>query len=318
MMVLIRIKDGKPNVMNDDLVYKVGEDGKRTTAKEWFRGDVHNFIPSKLNLTEEGAVEKYVLHGWLPEAPLIKRDTHVTAFGSCFAQYIRKHLKSHSILTHDIEDHQPLPIINNGEAISTTFAVLQQFLWAWEGENFDGLWHDKSVNLITPTEEMRLATRAAFDKTDVFILTLGLSEVWCDKKTGAVFWRAIPKDSYDPVRHEFRVTTVEENRWNLMKIITLINGHNPRAKIIFTLSPVPLNATFRPVSCITANSVSKAILRVSVDEVMRVEMPGVYYWPAYEIVKDFFPDAYREDNRHPKDEVIQFILEQFSKHYLAE
>jgi len=316
-MSLLRIKDGKPNVMNDDLVYKIGEDGKRTTAKEWFRGETMNFIPSKLNLTEEGAIEKYVLHGWLPEAPLIGPGTNVTAFGSCFAQYIRKHLKGRSILTHDIEDHQPLPIINNGEAISTTFAILQQFKWAWENAHFDGLWHDKGVNLITPTEEMRLATKTIFDKTDVFILTLGLSEVWYDKRTWNVFWRTIPKENYDPLIHGFRVSTVEENRGNLVKVVRLVQKYNPNAKIIFTLSPVPLNATFRPVSCITANSVSKAILRASVDEVMRMNQTGVYYWPAYEIVTSFFADSYREDNRHPKDEVIQFILDTFSKHYVA-
>lgn len=314
-MTLFRIKDSKKaDVMNDDLVYRVGDD-KSTTAKEWFRGEHCNFIPSKANLAEENAVEKYVLHGWLPEAPLIGPDTVVTAFGSCFAQYIRKHLIGKAQMGHPIEDHQPLPIINNGEAINTTFAVLQQFLWAWEGENFDGVWHGRDANLVVPTEEMRQDTKAVFDKTDVFILTLGLSEVWCDAETGQVFWRAVPKEGYDPSKHKFRVSTVEENRENIAKIVHLINKHT-NAKIIFTLSPVPLNATFRPISCITANSVSKAILRVAVDEVMRATTGNVYYWPAYDVVKDFFPDAFREDNRHPKDEIVAFILKMFSRYYV--
>ena len=51
--------------------------------------------------------------------------------------------------------------------------------------------------------------------------------------------------------------------------------HNPRAHIVFTLSPVPLNATFRGVSCVSANSVSKAILRVAVDELLREEGHGI-------------------------------------------
>jgi len=316
-MSIIRIKESTTaDVMNDDLVYKVGDDRKRTTAREWYRGEVTNFIPSKLNLTEEGAVEKYVLHGWLPEAPLINSETYVTAFGSCFAQYIRKHLIDKAKLTHSIEDHQPFPIVNNGEAINTTFAILQQFLWAWDNASFDEKWFDDKMNLVIPTEDTRLQTKEAFDKTDVFILTLGLSEIWYDAVTGQVFWRGIPHDIYDPSRHMFRVSTVGENKGNLTKIVKLIKKHNPKAKIIFTLSPVPLNATFRPVSCITANSVSKAILRVSVDEVMR-ENQGLFYWPAYEIVTSFFADSYREDNRHPKDEVIQFILDTFSKHYVA-
>jgi hypothetical protein len=127
---------------------------------------------------------------------------------------------------------------------------------------------------------------------------------------------------------------------------------------------VPLAATFRGVSCVTANAASKAILRVAVDELMREEeqpqqqpqggrMGGgggagpagegnahhppcpppspypleagegtvsskpeegeegegtcagrVFYWPAYEMVKEGFSEAYLEDGRHPKPEVV--------------
>jgi hypothetical protein len=127
---------------------------------------------------------------------------------------------------------------------------------------------------------------------------------------------------------------------------------------------VPLAATFRGVSCVTANAASKAILRVAVDELMREEeqqqqqpqgggLGGgggagpagegnahhppcpppspyplaagegtasskpeegeegegtcagrVFYWPAYEMVKEGFSEAYLEDGRHPKPEVV--------------
>ena len=132
---------------------------------------------------------------------------------------------------------------------------------------------------------------------------------------------------------------------------------------------VPLAATFRGVSCVTANAASKAILRVAVDELMREEeeeeqqqqqqgggmgggggagpagegtapppprpLPNpsplaagegtasstpeegeegeegegtcagrIFYWPAYEMVKEGFSEAYLEDGRHPKPEVV--------------
>lgn len=315
-MSIIRIKDGKPDVMNDDLVYRVGSDSSSTTAKEWWRGDHCNMVPSKHNLKEADAIEKYVLQGWLPKTPFITKDTYVTAFGSCFAQNIRKRLLAWGAnMAHPIEDHQPIPIINNGEGINTTFAILQQFLWAYENEHFDGKWHDKGINLIQPNEEQRIATKQIFDKTEVFILTLGLSEIWYDRKDGEVFWRAIPKDKFDATRHAFRVSDVSENFNNLQRVVKLIKTHRPEAKIIFTLSPVPLNATFRPVSCITANSVSKAVLRVAVDQLMQLDISNVYYWPAYEIVTSFFADAFEEDNRHPKKEIISTILDQFMRFY---
>ena len=45
-----------------------------------------------------------------------------------------------------------------------------------------------------------------------------------------------------------------------------LQEHRAEAAIVFTLSPIPLHATFRPISCMTANAVSKATLRVELDE----------------------------------------------------
>ena len=206
------------------------------------------------------------------------------------------------------------------------------------------------------------------------------------------------------------MSSVGENVANLREIVRLIRKHVPRAAIVFTLSPVPLSAdcllhqvplsadcllhqvplaaTFRGVSCVTANAASKAILRVAVDELMREEeqqqqqqqhqqqgggigggggtgpagegtahppfatpsrppplvagestappphfIPPrppllaagegtgsstpkegkegegtcagrVFYWPAYEMVKEGFSEAYLDDGRHPKPEVV--------------
>jgi len=152
-----------------------------------------------------------------------------------------------------------------------------------------------------------------------------------------VLWRAVPSHVYDPGRHGFRVSSVAENVANLRRIVRLIREHVPSASIVFTLSPVPLAATFRGVSCVTANSASKAILRAAVDELLREVhgggerggggggggggeggcAGGLYYWPAFEMIKEGFTEPYLEDGRHPKPEVIQQILALFGKHYLG-
>ena len=135
-------------------------------------------------------------------------------------------------------------------------------------------------------------------------------------------------------------------------IVALVRRHNPRAHIVFTLSPVPLNATFRGVSCVTANAVSKSILRVAVDELLREEGHGIisalpappaaaaappaaaggeaaiavegggggaagrlFYWPAYEMIKEAFVEPYLDDGRHVKPAVVQQVLALFGKHY---
>jgi hypothetical protein len=90
-------------------------------------------------------------------------------------------------------------------------------------------------------------------------------------------------------------------------------------KIVFTVSPVRLTATFRPVSAISANSVSKAILRAALDEFLRERQESVnrdlFYFPSYEIVHDFFRDPFEEDNRHVTGFVAGQVVRTFARHF---
>jgi hypothetical protein len=201
-----------------------------------------------------------------------------------------------------------------------TFAVAQQFQWAYGEKEFDeSLWYDKSGVEASYDAEVRERTRAIFDRTDIFLITLGLSEVWYSKLTGDVFWRAIPRSKFDPLRHGFKVSTVAENLENLNSIYRIIRARRPNASVIFTLSPVPLLATFRPVSCITANSVSKSILRVALDEfhTSHSQDKQLFYFPSFEMVKECFRDPFTGDNRHVRGKVVGQIMDNFAKYYLV-
>lgn len=284
----------------------------------WYRGPHTNFIPSKAQLREPGAVDRYILHGWLPEAPFITKRSRITAFGSCFAQHLTRHLHNagYNILGRHLDLHSH--IIRFGEGMVNTFAIRQQLEWALDDKEFpENLWFgaDKEIASVDPA--IKVETKQIIATTEVFVITLGLSEIWYDKQTGEAFWRAIPRDMFDPNRHGFRVSSYEENYANLVRIRDLIRTARPGAKIIFTLSPVPLMATFRPISCLTASSVSKAILRVALDQLMRdsSEDTDTYYFPSYEIVKELFVDPYRDDNRHPKPEIVEFIMKTFERHF---
>ena len=291
---------------------------EQTFHGTWYRGDGARFIPSKAMLREPGAVERFLLDGWLPAAPLIDRQTPITAFGSCFATHITRWLKIHRYDVNADDLEIDAHIIRFGEGMVNSFAIHEQFRWALEGVSLEeGLWFGEHKEIALPTEEIREATRRILVRTKVFILTLGLSEIWFDKVTGRAFWRAIPSHLFDASRHAFRVSTVEENLANLRSVCDLIATHVPGAKVIVTLSPIPLMATFRPVSCVTANAVSKSILRVAIDELVREGRPGLHYFPSYEIVKDLFVDPFQDDNRHLKPEVIEFIMQTFVRHFCA-
>lgn len=311
------------------IFYTVGRDKRRVAHASWYRGEHCNLHASKINLGEAHAVEEYVLKGWLPQKPFVTRQHCITSFGSCFAQHLSHYLIRQGYMTGVMlarRMHRSyLNIFNShvvrfGEGMVNTFALRQQFEWAYEGKEFsEELWYGSASELAPYVEEVRRVTKEIFEITDVFVITLGLSEVWCNKKTGEVYWRAIPRDKFDPAVHGFRVTNCEENRDNLKAIVETIRQHRAHARIVFTLSPVPLVATFRPVSCISANSVSKSILRAAVDELMRtVKDDNVYYWPSYELIKEYYNDPYEEDNRHVKQDVIDAVMELFRRHYLVD
>lgn len=298
----------------------VGVNFQETSAKggefrTWFRGEHTNFNPALSQIMAVDGPEKYVLQGWLPDAPLIEKTTQITAFGSCFAANISNWLSERNFrVLNKADDATRAYVVTMGEGMVNSFVIRQQFEWAWENKVFDQpLWHGYKAEEFGYDEAVRQETRRIFDETEVFILTFGLSEVWYDEPTGNVFWRTIPKDVYDPARHKFRLSTVEENRENIRAIYDLIRRYRPDAKVIVTLSPVPLIATFRDVSCITANSVSKATLRVAVDEVVREvrEEGHLFYWPSYELVTDVFRSPYRGDRRHVRPVVLNYIMRLF-------
>jgi hypothetical protein len=283
-------------------------------------------MPTGTQMMEDHRLEEYILSGWLPEAPFITRQHITVAFGSCFAHHVRRQLREWgygAITSHETGTSHGQPhIAGYGDGMVNTFTVLQQFEWAWQNRQFpEDVWfHDAAEPAADREEESRLETKTLLDTVDVFILTFGLSEVWYDKATGNAFWKAIPASRFDPEKHAFRVCSCAETIANISKIIQLIKENRPAATIILTLSPVGLLATFRPVSCITANSASKAILRAAIDEVIRARPDDkqLFYWPSYEIVTQGYTSPYKIDRRHPRPAVIKKIMELFKKYYLVE
>jgi len=289
------------------------------THSPWFRGEHTLFNPSRAQMIPETAVQDHVLRGWLPPEPLITPATQITAFGSCFAAHISSWLaqRNFRVLTRD-QAHKDTYVMRLNEAMVNSFVIRQQFEWAWENHApKQDLWHGYDAEACGYDEDIRLQTKRIFDETDLFILTFGLSEVWYDEVSGEVFSRTIPKAAYDPSRHRFRVSSVAENRGNIEAIYQLIRKHRPDAKIIFTLSPVPLIATFRDNSCLTSNSASKAILRATLDEVVRAHHGegALFYWPSFEIVTDVFHLPYQADRRHTDRAVLDYIMTEFEHHW---
>ncbi len=292
------------------------EDITPNNLDEWYMGPSFGLLPSKPELSSRGAGA--LLDGWLPREPLIGAGTRVIGVGSCFASYFLSWLADNGF-NQGLESSPHNALIRYGSSFENPAVIAQQFRWAFEGLDAPALkWIDKERHLFEATEERRELVRRTLEQTDVLIVTLGLSEVWYDKQTGEPLWRALTRRHYDPQRHVFRVESLEGTKRSLEKIDSIRRRHLPRLKIVFTVSPVRLRATFRPVSAISANSASKAILRAALDEFLResgVLNSELFYFPSYEIVHDFFRDPFEIDNRHVTAYVAAQVVRCFATHF---
>jgi hypothetical protein len=283
--------------------------------RAFHRGEVVNYHPRNEDFETDHFLSEYLLKGWVPEKPVLSRGMRITAFGSCFAANITRHLSTIGFdLSHDRDPE--VYISRLGDAMVNTPSILGQFQWALENKKqAEELWHGFQAEGYGYDEAIRLRTRDIFLATDFFIVTLGLSETWYDAQTGATFWRAVPEDAFDPARHKFRVQSFAQTKADIEEIHRLIRIHVPHAKVLFTLSPIPLAATFRPVSCLTANTASKAIIRAALDEFLRehdAELNrSLFYFPSMELVMRCFIDPWSEDERHPESYVIDTVMKVF-------
>lgn len=291
-------------------------DTEATRKKRSFhRGEVVNYHPRREDFRSEKFIQDYLLKGWLPSEPFLTKGMKITAFGSCFAANITRHLSS---IGYDLSSNRDpdVYISRLGAGMVNTAAILGQFEWAFEGKKqAENLWHGQKAEGYGYDEDIRTRTRDIFLGTEFFIITLGLSEVWYDSHTGGTFWRAVPENAFDPSRHKFRVMSMAETKADIAHINALIRKYVPRAKILFTVSPIPLAATFRPVSCLTANLVSKSIIRAALDEFLRENENEIndrlFYFPSMELVMLGFIDPWDKDARHPQSYAIDTVMKAF-------
>jgi hypothetical protein len=122
-------------------------------------------------------------------------------------------------------------------------------------------------------------------------------------------------------RYEFRVSRHAENLANLERIHAIMAKHNPACRIIVTVSPVHLWATFRKdADVLSASCNSKATLRAAADEFV-AQHDNLHYFPAFEMATMYQPligktiFAEGRENFHVNKQTVKFIMNHFFKWY---
>jgi hypothetical protein len=282
----------------------------------WYRQGEALFNPSMADMRGPDGLERHLLSGWRPPAPVIGPQTRLTLIGGCFCDALAGHLRGLDAAAPI--DAAFLPI---NETLGTSFALRQLFEWEFEGVKPDpALLKGNRALDINFHDALWKPTLARLQETDVFFLLVSSAEIWCDAPTGAVLWREVPGANAD--RQQLRTSTVAENLDNLREIHRLIRKHRPQAKVIYALSPIPMIATYRREGAIAANTVSKAVMRAAMDELYREARDDghTFYFPYYEAVLEGFGATpygghFNGDRRHVNDLALDFVTHQFQSFY---
>lgn len=257
------------------------------------------------------------LEGLWEPLPLTRRDRIATA-GSCFAQHIGNNLSRRGANFMDLEPPPPSLFSSPEEArrfgfrvyscrygnIYTARQLLQLFeeafgrrrpqevVWSRAGRSHDALRPgvdpvgQKDADSVHALRQVHLRrVREMFESLDLFVFTLGLTEAWLSRSDGTAYPTAPGTvcGQYDPARYEFRNFAYPEILDDMGQFWQSLRSVNPSARMLLTVSPVPLTATASGDHVLVATTYSKSVLRAVAGDLART-CDGVHYFPSFEII----------------------------------
>jgi hypothetical protein len=163
------------------------------------------------------------------------------------------------------------------------------------------------------------SVRRMAETMEVFVFTLGLTEGWIHRASGAVLPLApgVSGGEWDPAVYEFRNFRVGEVMADLNEAIALLRHVNPGVRLILTVSPVPLAATYEKRHVLVSTVHSKSILRVAAAEAEQA-FADVAYFPSYELITlpvlgaRYFADDLRSVQDHGVKHVMRAFFSRFT------
>ena len=173
----------------------------------------------------------------------------------------------------------------------------------FEEEKFGAMVNPFGV-MYNPVSVLHTVRKVANHTFDTAVFTLGTNHVYVERATGEI----VDNCQKRPQREfEERELTVEECADALREAITLLRQANPKVNVIITVSPIRY-AKYG----YHGSQLSKAVLLLAADKVIKEEGERVYYFPAYEIVNDELRDYrfYKADMLHPNEQAVEYIWEQ--------
>ena len=274
--------------------------------------------------------------------PIMDKDTPIGSAGSCFAMEIAHRLQAanyHYVITEPYANEKNgysnacarwgtifnTPCFRQLVECAFSDRILPRVVWSSTHSGAKKYYDPFREDIAFESKEEyessylkhRAAARQALVETKVFVLTLGMNEVWHLKADGSVCSRSPWRLASYLVKPS--VLTVDDNIKELQTMLNLWRIYNPDIQLILSVSPVPLHATFRGSEhhVITANCHSKSTLRVAA-EIFSKNNRGVYYFPSYETVMYCTKDAWEADQRHVSKAAVDNVMKLFQKMFMKD
>jgi GSCFA family len=293
---------------------------------------------------EKNRVEPVALPRFTPSFEL-EPGEKIFTIGSCFARNIETHLDAlgFDVVTLRLLDE---PIVRNEPVKNHILnkyiphSILNELTWALEDDvtpypDPDGfleggtdLWQDANMHSVEPgpldyvrkRRQLVLENTRQIKECRVVILTLGLVEAWWDKRVGG-YINQVPPIRYlkkEPDRFSLNVMAYPEVLDCLNDIHALLRKHLvENFRVVLTVSPVPLNGTFRDLDVMVANTYSKSVLRAAAEEFC-TKQDNVDYFPSFESVLTSQRNvAWNDDLIHPTDAIVGANVRRMIKEYYS-
>ncbi|WOI10904.1 GSCFA domain-containing protein [Thalassospira lucentensis] len=275
----------------------------------------------------------------------IAPDDTVVTMGSCFAQHIATWLRERDLNVPFFDTDDNIKSRNFSANYGNIYTVRQALQLtseiagkrgcsdtAWQSGNgfVDPLRPNVFASPVASGDaigELRKthlkAVEKAFTDLDILVFTLGLTEAWQVNACGTVLPVApgVAGGDYDPQKYSFVNFAYPEIRADLEQFCTAIRemrgGRDFR--LILTVSPVPLTATYEERHILQSTTYSKAVLRAVAGD-FASENAFADYFPSFEIINNpAAKSSFFEDNfRSVKSDAVETVMNHFMASYFPD
>lgn len=278
---------------------------------------------------------------WQAKFMLPERSYFFT-IGSCFARNVERYLLARKM--NLLSQMPPLPdeyYVANGKALRTGYQnvytpasmlevakmaageVEEQTIVGAGSQYIDlmlsGL-HPLPLETVKSIRHGLVTSYRKLAEADAVLITLGYNEAWFHKPSGCYINRtpAHPILRKMDADFEFAILDYGQAHAMLSEAVSRLRALSPNLRIIFTVSPVPLSATFSDKHIVVANQRSKATL-LAVAHQLADEQPFVDYFPSYEIIiNSERAKVFMDDGIHVLPAGIEQVMKAFFASYIGD